>query len=83
MPSHAPCARSPSFYGRGALLHNRALVEKCERYRCPHQGQRDVSVIADAANRVIPPRDFAHVRALLLQHRNPQAGPHRHDLRFV
>ena len=57
-----------------------ALGDQRERYRRLHSGEREIVVVAGAADRVVPLRDVARVRALLPRHRYLKIAGTEHNL---
>jgi pimeloyl-ACP methyl ester carboxylesterase len=63
-----------------SMFANRTLGDQSERYRRLRPGEREIVVVAGAADPVIPLRDIARVRALLPHHRYLEIADAEHNL---
>lgn len=63
-----------------SMFANRTLGDQSERYRRLRSGKREIIVVAGAADRVVPLRDVARVRALLPPHRYVEIADAEHNL---
>jgi pimeloyl-ACP methyl ester carboxylesterase len=63
-----------------SMFANRTLGDQSERYRRLRSGEREIVVVAGDADRVIPLRDVARVRALLPHHSYLEIADAEHNL---
>lgn len=63
-----------------SMFANRTLGDQSEHYRRLRLGEREIVVVAGAADRVIPLSDVARVRALLPHHTYVQIADAEHNL---
>jgi pimeloyl-ACP methyl ester carboxylesterase len=63
-----------------SMFANRTLGDQSERYRTLRSGEREILVVAGAADRVVPLRDVARIRALLPRHRYLEIQEAEHNL---
>jgi pimeloyl-ACP methyl ester carboxylesterase len=63
-----------------SMFANRTLGDQRERYRRLHSGEREIVVVAGAADRVVPLHDVARVRVLLPRHRYLEIPDADHNL---
>ena len=63
-----------------SMFANRTLGDQSERYRRLRPGERKIVVVAGAADRIIPLRDVARVRALLPPHGYLEIADAEHNL---
>lgn len=74
-------ARAPGYSeALASMFANHTLGSQHERYRRLCSVEREITVVAGAADRVIPLGDVAHVRALLPQHRYVEIAGAEHNL---
>jgi pimeloyl-ACP methyl ester carboxylesterase len=63
-----------------SMFANRTLGDQSARYRTLRSGEREIVVVAGAADRVVPLRDVARIRALLPRHRYLEIPDAEHNL---
>jgi pimeloyl-ACP methyl ester carboxylesterase len=81
IPRFVAEARAPGYAeALASMFANRTLGDQRERYRRLHSGEREIVVVAGAADRVVPPRDVARIRALLPPHRYLEIADAEHNL---
>lgn len=74
-------ARAPGYAeALVSMFANRTLGDQRERYRRLHSGEREIVVVAGAADRVVPLGDVARVRALLPHHSYLEIADAQHNL---
>jgi pimeloyl-ACP methyl ester carboxylesterase len=74
-------ARAPGYAeALASMFANRTLADQRERYRRLRPAGHDIVVVAGAADRIIPLRDVAAVRALLPPHRYLEIPDAEHNL---
>jgi len=80
-PRFVAQARAPGYAeALASMFANRTLGDQRARYRRLHPAGREIVVVAGDADRVIPLRDIAGVRALLPSHRYLQIAGAEHNL---
>lgn len=80
-PRFVAQARAPGYAeALASMFANRTLGDQSERYRRLRLGGREIVVVAGAADRVIPLRDVARVRALLPHHGYLEIPDAEHNL---
>lgn len=80
-PRFVAQARAPGYAeALASMFANGALGDQRERYRRLHSGEREIVVVAGAADRVVPLHDVAGVRALLPRHRYLEIAGAEHNL---
>ena len=72
--------RSKNIKAIASMFANRTLGDQSERSRTLRSGEREILVVAGAADRVVPLRDVARVRALLPRHRYLEIQEAEHNL---
>lgn len=63
-----------------SMIENRALGDQRERYRQLRPDAHEIVVVAGGADRIVPLRDVACVRAMLPQHRYLEIADAEHNL---
>jgi pimeloyl-ACP methyl ester carboxylesterase len=66
-----------------SMFANRTLGDQSECYRRLHSGEREIVVVAGAADRVIPLHDIARIRELLPSHRYLEIADAEHNLQLT
>jgi pimeloyl-ACP methyl ester carboxylesterase len=66
-----------------SMFANRTLGDQSERYRLLHSAEREIVVVAGAADRVIPLQDIALIRDLLPSHRYLEIADAEHNLQLT
>jgi pimeloyl-ACP methyl ester carboxylesterase len=80
-PRFVAQARVPGYAeALASMFANRTLGDQTQRYRRLRSGEREIVVLAGAADRVIPLSDVARVRALLPHHSYVEIGGAEHNL---
>jgi pimeloyl-ACP methyl ester carboxylesterase len=74
-------ARAPGYAeALASMFANRTLGDQRERYRRLRSVECEIVVVAGAADRVVPLRDVAHIRAMLPHHRYLEIADAEHNL---
>ena len=66
-----------------SMFANQTLGDQSERYRRLCSGEREIVVVAGAADRVIPLHDIARIRDLLPSHRYLEIADAEHNLQLT
>jgi pimeloyl-ACP methyl ester carboxylesterase len=66
-----------------SMFANQTLGDQSERYRRLRSGEREIVVVAGAADRVIPLHDIARIRDLLPSHRYLEIAAAEHNLQLT
>jgi pimeloyl-ACP methyl ester carboxylesterase len=80
-PRFVAQARAPGYAeALVSMFANRTLGDQSQHYRRLRPGEREIVVVAGAADQVVPLRDVARVRALLPDHRYLEIAEAQHNL---